>query len=607
MPPTRIIVVGSGLYGLAFAETYMKIDPTASLTILEADPHLGGTWSTERVYPTLLAQQPCGSYEIPGYPLTEVNEISSNMGTYGNFIPGTFLSIYLINFAKKTGLYDKIIFNTRVSGIEKIGTVEDPHGWKIFVHGGKKDNGLDEPDYVCDKLVLAVGNTSTEQVPSIPSEELFTGIKIHSKYFGRELPHLTAPEIHTVTVYGGGKSALDTIHALVQAGKKVHWVIRPDETTPGLPFYANGVTLGINTLPFMSTRDKSIFIPNPEDTQSGVYNFLHSGKSWLGSWIFKKYWSFLGNLVLSRMNYTRSENGKKLIPQIKPEDGLIFWTNCTPAVLTSPEVIDWIHNGEHITVHRAEITAYSSANTITLATYPPSSTSPTHAPLTTDAIVFCTGYKHSTNLFLAPSLRLSLGFPAPLTSVPPEDAALWTPLTTSAHEHISAKFPYLKTPPTSTRIMPARDTPWRLYRHTIPLEYLRHQDRSFASVGTVQVLNTGIMTAINALWASAWLTGGYDPLESHRNGTASEVDVAMDLLYAKVAEESIWPSRRYLNHGIKGDAWMQELFFIFDAFLKDLGVNPQRKSTWLAHRFGAHYPSDYAKIVDEYLALKRAT
>ena len=40
----------SGLYGLAFANTWLRIHPEARLVILEARPCLGGVWSSERMY-----------------------------------------------------------------------------------------------------------------------------------------------------------------------------------------------------------------------------------------------------------------------------------------------------------------------------------------------------------------------------------------------------------------------------------------------------------------------------------------------------------------------------------------------------------------------------
>lgn len=199
---------------------------------------------------------------------------------------------------------------------------------------------------------------------------------------------------------------------------------------------------------------------------------------------------------------------------------------------------EWIAKGEKITVHRATITSVSS-NSLTLVPDSKSGIEPFQLP--SDALILCTGYKaFFSALFLhSPELSASLGLPTPLSSIPPQITEKWEPLTRAADEKISKLFPRLVTPP-PVRISSRKYSPARLYRYSIPTEYVRHNDRSLVIVGMAGVLNMATWSHISGLWAVAWLTGRLNPLKH----------LTMEEIEMEVAEQSIWPVRRYLNIGL---------------------------------------------------------
>jgi len=270
------------------------------------------------VYPTLMAQQPVGAYEYPDVPLVPEGQ-SKHLGTYGNLIPGTMLCEYLEKFAKDEGLLDRIIFNTKVIRIEKRGTVENPHGWDIFVQGGKPDGS---PDYICDKLIVATGQTSEESIPEnlLAAGSSFVPI-IHSKYMGKKYEILAAENVSRIAIYGSGKSALDAVYMCAKMGKRVDWIIRPDEVGAGAAYFAPAVSVGgKSTNDLISSRYAGKHLPSLLAMNDGWYRFFHSGASTFGYWFNGFYWRHLSKVLWKSMGYNKSENGKNLVPTIKPED-----------------------------------------------------------------------------------------------------------------------------------------------------------------------------------------------------------------------------------------------------------------------------------------------
>jgi hypothetical protein len=54
----KVIIIGAGFSGLAAAKTYLAIDPSVDLLIIDGDSAIGGVWSASRIYPGLEYEAP---------------------------------------------------------------------------------------------------------------------------------------------------------------------------------------------------------------------------------------------------------------------------------------------------------------------------------------------------------------------------------------------------------------------------------------------------------------------------------------------------------------------------------------------------------------------
>lgn len=127
-------------------------------------------------------------------------------------VSGITINKYLNNFAKDHDLVDRIRLETLVTKVERTAS----GGWSLQV-----DNG---PDVTCDKLIWAVGGTSSACLPKWPQKDFSSPI-LHSNQVGDNLQAIR--KVRTSVVVGGAKSALDTVYMLLKAGKKVDWVSPP--------------------------------------------------------------------------------------------------------------------------------------------------------------------------------------------------------------------------------------------------------------------------------------------------------------------------------------------------------------------------------------------
>lgn len=72
------------------------------------------------------------------------------------------------------------------------------------------------------KIVVATGNTSFPNMPSLPSQKDFAGPILHHKDFGKASQSiLNDPKYKHIAVLGGGKSATDMVYESVKRGKVV--------------------------------------------------------------------------------------------------------------------------------------------------------------------------------------------------------------------------------------------------------------------------------------------------------------------------------------------------------------------------------------------------
>jgi dimethylaniline monooxygenase (N-oxide forming) len=217
------------------------------------------------------------------------------------FIPSKRIHSYLEEYAKLWNISDKIRYNTTV---ERVRRAADGVAWLIDIKG-------ENTSFICDKLIIATGLTSTPNLPEIPTSN-FSPLTFHSRYLGEHHATLRSLDVRVITVYGGGKSAYDAANAAMKAGKRVQWVIRTSGEGIGLMIDATKLTKrmkGAALVPAASALQM-------EPLHRGwSYWFFHSGKNFLGYWLMWKFWDLASANVLSQWDFDENENMAKLKPK----------------------------------------------------------------------------------------------------------------------------------------------------------------------------------------------------------------------------------------------------------------------------------------------------
>lgn len=180
----------------------------------------------------------------------------------GEHVSGEAMHDYLVAYAQKWDIMRRIKFNTKVSTIERD---DSGTGWKLTVQRSDSDAmESGESALVTKKLIVATGVTNEPHRPRLPGQETFGGQVLHSADLGEEKAWRHDPNVKTVAVLGGGKSAYDAVYLAVTAGKEVEWIIRKSGKGPTWIFPARAA-LG----PFKALREVS-FIPYPATMKLGL-------------------------------------------------------------------------------------------------------------------------------------------------------------------------------------------------------------------------------------------------------------------------------------------------------------------------------------------------
>ena len=281
-----------GWNGLIAARTYLKLAPDTNLLIVDDGLSVGGSWSREKIYPSLYAQISHPLFEYSFYPMKKEG-ISPD-----GYIPGTTVHEYLVNFARDHDLTHRICLRTNIVGVER---GPGGRGWALEVMEGQ--------DIECDKLIYATGPTSSAIVPSWPQKGFEKPI-IHSQQIGVHLDHINN-HAQRATVVGAAKSSYDTVFLLLKAGKKVDWIMRE---SPSGPLSISAPTfIGLwNTVDHISTRMAASFSPSIMNTSGFWYSFLQ--RTVMGRALTKLYWRTSTHLSAQHAGYSKSEDAEKLRP-----------------------------------------------------------------------------------------------------------------------------------------------------------------------------------------------------------------------------------------------------------------------------------------------------
>jgi cation diffusion facilitator CzcD-associated flavoprotein CzcO len=188
-----------GWHGLAAAKTYLEVNPTSNLVVLEEASTVGGVWAEHRLYPGLKTNNLVGTYEFSDFPLDHTRYGVEE----GRPLPGEVVQRYLTDYSKAFGVYQRIRFDCKVESCQR----KNGGGWLLNLSGHQM---------FASKLIIATGLTSDPLLPLIKGAESFEAPLFHSKDFKHNAS--TVDTSKTVCVLGGAKSAWDVVYAYASRG-----------------------------------------------------------------------------------------------------------------------------------------------------------------------------------------------------------------------------------------------------------------------------------------------------------------------------------------------------------------------------------------------------
>lgn len=307
-----ILIVGAGPSGLCAAKTFLEYNRDADVVLLDAHSSLGGVWSKEKLYPTMNTNNLKGTMDFSDF------EMDGRFGVApGQHIPGEVMNAYLCAYATQFDLTRRVRFNTRVVAIRRS---TDEEGWALTTENVQTGTATLE----CRKLVVATGILSVPHFPDLEGAGGFDGPILHSSELGPASGALVdGPDVKTVAVVGGGKSAYDAVYLAASTGHKVEWIIRrsgrgpvwvfPPHTYIG-PFKAWRETL-------ITRRFFSLMSPCIWPDFSGLAwlrDLLHFNT--IGKFISKTFWEVIYADTLRDCGYRTDPKFNILEPEQSP-----FW------------------------------------------------------------------------------------------------------------------------------------------------------------------------------------------------------------------------------------------------------------------------------------------
>ncbi|KAF3491314.1 uncharacterized protein GIQ15_00831 [Arthroderma uncinatum] len=579
MEEVDLVVVGAGSYGLCAAKTYLEINPSANVVILDAESSIGGVWAKHRLYKNLNTNNVFGSYEFYDFPM----DAKAFGAEYGKNIPGETVHAYLNAYAKHFSLTDKIRLRSRVVCAEH---KEDPSSWLLTVDSNS--DGMEATVgalsvILTRKLMIATGLTSQAHLPRFKGQDSFGAPVFHSRNMVKYEDAVLHPD-KSVVVYGGGKAAWDMAYSCATSGATVNLVIRKCGRGPAWMTFPTITPLKIYLEHILLTRCATWMSPCIWAT-SGPLKFLH--ETWLGRQFVKGFWGIVKRDVQTAIGYSKHQEMKKLRPWIDP-----FWVNTTISILNYPSnFFDLVKNGQ-IRVHIADITSLSE-RTVHLSN---------GISIEADALVCGTGWQVRSGIsFLPKGIDEQLGVP---WGREPLDKSLLE----AADEHILRQFPQLKGASDVDKGFKhfASDSetlsphPFRLVRFIAPPKL---KDRSIVFLGMVGNIDTTPTAAVQALWATAYFSGELEirpivqrPVDPKPTDGEDETDWEVALH----TQFSIWRYRDGMR--MRNPDFVFESIPYIDMMLRDLGVKVFRKKGRFAEHFTVYKARDYQGLVDEWKA-----
>ncbi|KAJ9149112.1 FAD/NAD(P)-binding domain-containing protein [Pleurostoma richardsiae] len=591
-----LVVIGAGWAGLAAAKTFHQLHPERTLAVLESNATIGGVWAEDRLYPGLKTNNMLGMYEFPDFPMD-----SETFGVKpGEHIPGHVVHRYLNAYAEKFGIKDSVLCGYDVLSAEHQGK----GGWVLTVQSDGEQKKM-----FADRLVVATGLTSEPFLPDFDGQDEFNVPIFHVKDFLRRADTLDSAK--QVTVFGGTKSAWDTVYAYATRGIQVDWVIRSSGHGPAwmAPPYVTPLKKWLEKL--VHTRMLTWFSPciwGDADGYTRTRSFYHGTA--IGRAITNTFWSVLGNDVITLNGYESHPEKAKL----KPWSQAMFVASSFSILNYPSDFFELVTSGK-VKVHIADITGLSQK-----AVHLSDGTT-----LETDALCCATGWKHVPPFkFLPEGIDKELGIPhAPASSK--GEPTFTDELVDRADKEILSQFPRLKDQPiqnknltpllenkgisTTDAINPSTPlTPYTLFRFIVPPSSRFLQTRDIAFSGILMNFSVPLVMHAQSLWITAFFDGELPasvipPLAS--TSDSEEQAVALERLRYETVLYSRFGKWRYpAGHGTQFPDFVFDALPYLDLLLGDLGLNIYRKGGWLAEAVEPYGPEDYKDLVAEWAEKK---
>ncbi|KAF8251482.1 FAD/NAD(P)-binding domain-containing protein [Wilcoxina mikolae CBS 423.85] len=576
--PVELVVIGAGWHGLVSAKTYLEVNPSARVIILDKSPTIGGVWAQHRLYPGLNTNNMLGTYEFSDFPMTDDHAFGVKSGEH---IPGHVVHEYLKSYAEKYDILKLCRFSEDVKTAEKL----DGAGWTLTV----EKSGGETYKLTTSKLVVATGLTSEPFLPDFEGADEFGAPIIHCGNLRQHSEALFA-EATNVVVFGGTKSAWDAAYAFATRGVHVDWVIRESGHGPVWmsPPYVTPLKKWLEKL--VTTRFLTWFSPciwSGADGFNITRGFLHGTA--IGRLITRRFWAVLGGDVIYLNGYDKHPETAKLKPWVDA-----FWVAAGLSILNYPtNFFDLVKEGK-ISVHIRDVTKLTS-KTVHLS--PSASSEESITSIRADALICSTGWKfHPPMNFVSPDgkkIDTKLGLPHHSKEPASND-----PIVQQADSEILSRFPILQNQPKiNPKLTPLSNTTdlnrgFSLYRFMVPPALIH--ERTIAFNGMVQTISTSMIAQAQALWITAYLDGKL-PMLNGDSKTLEDQVVRETTLHARFGR---W---RYPGgYGARYPDFVFDAMPYIDLLLGDLGLNTRRKQGLVSECFEPYGPADYVGLVEEW-------
>lgn len=568
-----IVVIGSGLSGLAFARFYLDIHPEARLVILEEDVCLGGVWSSRRSYDEFWCQSGRRMSGFSDVPLT----VPEDAPLYHDTFEAKYVTKYLEEYAHNhiyngTTLFSRIRFSQQAVKVDKIDDIWHVTTISLALLTSKAQHRM---IVTCPRLVVATGRTS---LPHIPRIDFGSGMTSsfdsvhHHKEFGKFSKHPLprASGVLYFAVLGGGKSAADMVYESIKKGHNVKWIIRRTGEGPALLFPAPGHGRYKNSVESSATRMKALFSPSPFMPKSWWFSLIRA----------ILYGTRVGiNYMMKRIDavnqYCRKVAAYDTRPNSLPGFSLLDFTTsafwCTGPVGLVQHDDFWDTISQNAQIYRNDVVSYKD-NIITLDN---------GTQLYADELLLGTGWNTSQPCFSDTQAQF-LGLPHLKEKNSAREKKFWERIYEEADRQVITDFPLLENPPPYQKDLSApRTTVQQLYKGIAPL-----RDNSIAFLGAIDISNSFRAAETQAIWTTAYFDGNISlpPKEQ---------------MLKEVAYMGAFSKRRYPTRGVKGECFFFELVWYTDALLHEVGLRSHRKGWW-ADWVEPCLASDLKGMKDEY-------